>query len=127
VTSENALGNAGYAITGSGGGGSGGKYVFASLEELDSIITDWTEILGAIRRDGDVLRQVQYVVASPAEDVMSKQQSAALGDSIAEATRHNDSMSTYAESYIAKLNEARAEYLREDDSAARSMKHANES
>jgi hypothetical protein len=36
-----ALGQAGYAITGSGAGGAGGQYVFAGLEELDDIIAGW--------------------------------------------------------------------------------------
>ncbi|MFL6140672.1 MAG: hypothetical protein ACJ72N_02230 [Labedaea sp.] len=35
-----ALGQAGYSILGSGGGGASGRYVFASLHELDGIIAD---------------------------------------------------------------------------------------
>lgn len=118
MTSEDALGNAGYAITGSGGGGSGGKYVFASLEELDSIITDWTKILDELLRDGDGMAQASYVRLRPADDEMSTRQSSAVGDSFGVAITHIKDMQVYTRSYLEKLKIAREQYLADDTEAA---------
>lgn len=125
MTSEDALGNAGYAITGSGGGGSGGNYVFANLAELDAIITEWTEVRDAIHFDGLRLRQAKNFIRRPADDTMSRSQSDALSRSLDKALAHNTAMRAYASSYIEKLTAAKKQYLSDDDANAARMRDAD--
>src|SRR6266545_544483 len=66
------LGQAGYAITGSGGGGAGGRYVFASLAELDGMIADWEALRDRIFARDAKFRQAIGLIAPPAEDIMSR-------------------------------------------------------
>lgn len=125
MTSEKALGNAGYAIWGSGGGGSGGQYVFASLEELDAIITDWTTLRDDIQLDGQRLAHAQSRIEPPADDIMSRQQPAAVNASLDKALAHNATMSEYASSYIDKLNATKEHYLLEEETNAARMRDAD--
>lgn len=125
MTSEDALGNAGYAITGSGGGGSGGNYVFANLAELDAIITQWAEMRDAIQADGVRLAQAQTLIRPPAHDTMSERQPAAVNRSLDKALAHNATMRAYASSYIEKLSAARERYLSDDDASAARMRAAD--
>jgi hypothetical protein len=126
VTGDIALGNAGYAITGSGGGGADGDYVFVDLAELDSLITEWTAIRDAIQTDGDKLMQAAYLIAPPAEDDMSEAQSAAMVASLEKAQGHNDAMFAYADSYLGKLTAARHRYAEDDDLNAARMRGIDE-
>lgn len=127
MTNEKAVGNAGYGVWGSGGGGSGGQYVFASLEELDALKTEWTEILEATTSDGQGLLQAQFIIMAPAEDDMSTLQAGAVGKSLGKALEHNQSMVEYARTFIAKLAAAREQYGVEDEAAANNIGHVDES
>ncbi|MFL6143206.1 MAG: hypothetical protein ACJ72N_15250 [Labedaea sp.] len=114
-----ALGQAGYAITGSGGGGAGGQYVFASLAELDGLITDWEALRDRIR-DRDVkFRRAISLIAPPADDLMSRLQAKGVVGSLVKAQAHNLAMFTYADGYVTKLKAAHAQYAAIDaDNAA---------
>ncbi len=118
MADEGALGNAGYAVTGSGGGGEGGRYMFADLAELDAIIKQWTDLRDAIQLDGDGMHQAQFLQLAPAEDEMSQQQATAVAESLGKATDHNILMARYADSFVRKLMAARDRYVADDDSAA---------
>ncbi|GAB3460339.1 hypothetical protein [Actinophytocola sediminis] len=120
------LGNAGYSITGSGGGGSGGRYVFASLEELDAIIGEWARIRDEIRLDGRRIMQAQNLIRPPADDIMSRLQQSATNSSLDKALTHNAAMVTYVNSYIEKLSTAKSLYASDDEQNAARMRDVNE-
>ena len=126
MTGDIALGNAGYAITGSGGGGADGDYVFVDLAELDSLITEWTAIRDAIQTDGDKLVQATYLIVPPAEDDMSGAQSAATVVSLDKAQAHNVAMFAYADSYLGKLTAAREQYAADEKLNAARMRTIDE-
>lgn len=115
-----ALGQAGYAITGSGGGGAGGRYVFASLEELDDIIADWEALHDRIRNRAAKLKRAIGLIEPPAEDIMSRLQANTAVRSLEKAEAHRQAMENYARNYVEKLRAARAQYAGTDaDNAAR--------
>lgn len=126
VAVADALGNAGYAITGSGGGGADGDYVFADLAELGALITEWTAIRDAILSDGEKLLQAQQAIYSPADDDMSRGQAKALIESLDKAQTHNDAMFAYAHAYVEKLTAAREQYASDEESNAARMRRIDE-
>lgn len=121
-----ALGNAGYVITGSGGGGADGDYVFADLAELDAIITEWTAIRDTIQLDGTELAQARQMISPPAADLMSTGQATALVDSLDKAQTHNDAMFAYADAYVEKLTAARERYAAGEESTVARMRGIDE-
>jgi hypothetical protein len=122
-----ALGQAGYVITGSGGGGGGGQYVFASLGELDGIITAWEALRDRIAARDTKFKRAISLISPPAEDVMSRMQAHETVRSLQKAQTHNLAMYTYADGYVTKLKAARSQYAATDvDSAAR-LRHSGES
>lgn len=122
MTSESVLNNAGYAIFGRGGGGSGGHYLFASLDELDSVIAEWMKLRDDIGADRDKFWQAQQLIGPPAEDEPSRRQSDALIDSLTTALDHNESLRNYSDSYIMKLMAAREQYLTTDEESAERLR-----
>ncbi|GAB3449721.1 hypothetical protein [Actinophytocola sediminis] len=104
------LGQAGYAYEGSGGGGAGGRYVFASLEEFDGIITEWEALVVRIKLRGEKLARAIGMIEPPAVDLMSRWQAAAAVWSLEQAEAHRLAMEIYASEYVEKLRAARAEY-----------------
>jgi hypothetical protein len=126
VADEQPVANAGYVITGSGGGGSNGQYVFADLTELNSIKNEWTRIHDDILRDQVQLSRALRVVDPPAQDEMSTTQVHAVVDSLTLARRHNETMAAYASSYIDKLNAAQQQYAIENEAAATRVRRADE-
>lgn len=117
------LGQAGHAITGSGGGGTGGQYLFANLEELDDIIAEWLALYSRIHARGEKLKQAIGLIEPPAEDTMSRLQANAAFRSLMKAEDHRFAMENYAAGYIKKLQDARAQYaLTDTDNAARLRK-----
>lgn len=114
------LGQAGYVIQGSGGGGEGGTYVFADLDELDNIITKLEALAQEIRQDGRGLLRAAELANPPAEDHMSTGQASAYAASLNKARAHNEAMVSYAEHQLVKLRAARTTYVETDaESAAR--------
>jgi hypothetical protein len=126
VTGERPLGNAGYVLTGSGGGGNG-DFVFASLAELETIIAEWSTLRDEIGLDWDGFFQAQYQTnIAPAGDVMSEQQANAVNGSLNKALSHCDVMLKYVDSYVVKLAAAQRQYLNDDDNAKRRLERADE-
>lgn len=121
-----ALGQAGYAVTGSGGGGAGGQYIFASLAELDTIIAEWEALRDRIRGRGVMLRRAINLIEPPADDLMSKFQANTAAQSLEKAQEHRQAMEDYATSYVAKLQTARAQYSATDSNNAAQMRQAGE-
>lgn len=121
-----ALGQVGYGITGSGGGGAGGQFVFADLGELDGIIADIETVRDDIRNDGDKLRQARQLIEPPGEDIMSRFQAKAVIDCLDKAIEHNGVMVAYADAEIAKMREARDTYANVDDDNATRLRDLGE-
>lgn len=117
MAQERSFANAGYAITGSGGGGNG-DYVFASLDDLELIIREWVTIRDSVAADGDKIAQAQTVISPPAKDEMSTVQAAAMLESLANALEHNERMRSYAHDYVEKLTAVRDRYRGDDDANA---------
>ena len=91
----------------SGGGGTGGQFMFASIEELDGVITQWENEREGILADLKQIYEAYDVIKEPAGDAMSKYQADASRDSIANMYHHNNAMLNYADNYIAKLKASR--------------------
>ncbi|MPZ84080.1 MAG: hypothetical protein GEV28_28270 [Actinophytocola sp.] len=102
----------------SGGGGAGGQYVFANLEEIDGIITDLEAIKNDIRDDERYFRQAIRLATRPAEDMMSNGQVEAYHASLRKGWQHNKAVAAYAENQLAKLRAARQTYVDTDSGAA---------
>jgi hypothetical protein len=126
VTGERPLGNAGYVLTGSGGGGNG-DFVFASLDELGALIAEWEALRDEIKRDVAGFTQAQYQTnVAPAEDTMSRQQASAVNESMSKAMSHCHAMRAYADSYLAKLTAVREQYRNDDDKAKGRLERIHE-
>jgi hypothetical protein len=114
------LAQAGYVITGSGGGGAGGQYVFANLDEMDGIIAEAKVLCEEIQEDGEKLRRAQALIEPPGDDVMSRIEAQTTVNSLEKAIEHNEAMFAYTGAQLAKLRAARDAYANtEDESAAR--------
>src|SRR5207302_903190 len=125
-TGSAPLGQVGYGITGSGGGGAGGQFVFASLGELDGIITDLEKLRDDIRSDGVKLNQAQQLIEPPGEDIMSRLEAKTTIHSLGKAIEHNKMMATYADTEIAKMRAARNAYANSDDEGAARLRNVDE-
>ena len=106
----------------SGGGGAGGQFMFANVDELDAIITKWTtqrdEIEADLKRIGDAFNEIN----APAGDPMSQGQANTARSSLVSMGEHCSQMLKYADSYIRKLNQARVEMSTMDEDAATSLR-----
>ncbi|HEX6354024.1 hypothetical protein [Actinophytocola sp.] len=105
-----------------GGGGTGGQFMFASLEELDSLIKRWEDERDGIQRDKDAIADAYHMIKDPAADVMSRVQASASKDSVANMWHHSDAMLRYAENYIQKLKDSRAQIQVMEDGAHDQMR-----
>ena len=110
-----------------GGGGTGGKYMFANLQDLDAVITQWTEVYTAIGHDGEAIRTALELVAPPAEDDMSVGQANATRDSLTKLKEHNEAMRSYAEEYIKKLQASRDSMTNTDQGNAAQLSNVDRS
>lgn len=86
-----------------GGGGTGGQFMFASVDELNTVISQWQAEHDAIKSDGVKIDQAAGFITPPAEDGMSVAQADATRQSLVTLRQHNEAMQAYAEQYIAKL------------------------
>ncbi len=125
-TGSAPLGQVGYGITGSGGGGAGGQFVFASVGELDGISGDLESLRDDIRKDGDKLKQAQFLIEPPGEDIMSRLEAKTTVHSLGKAIEHNKTMAAYADTEIAKLRAARNAYTKSDDEGAARLRNVDE-
>lgn len=126
ASGSEAVGQAGYIVTGSGGGGAGGQYVFANLEELDGIIAEFEALHARIKDRGVRLQRAIGMITPPAEDVMSRLQAGAAVQSLWKADEHRGAMEAYAATMIEKLRAARAEYAATDADNADQVHRAGE-
>jgi hypothetical protein len=100
-----------------GGGGQGGQFMFASIEELNGVITKWETERDGIKADRDAIAEAYYSIGAPAGDSMSKGLATASQDSIANMWQHSNAMLNYADNYIAKLKASRQQMSVEEEGA----------
>lgn len=105
-----------------GGGGAGGKFMFANIEELDAVIKKWEAECDAIREDGKKIREAWNAIAEPAGDGMSADAAAASRKSLLSMFSHNTAMMAYAQDYIRKLYESRNQMQTSEDGAVAQMR-----
>lgn len=105
-----------------GGGGTGGQFMFASIDELNGVITKWEEERDGILADRDAIAEAYYSIAEPASDDMSQELAGASRDSLANMWQHSDAMLKYAENYIAKLYASRDQIAVMEDGARDRMR-----
>ncbi|CAM4000978.1 hypothetical protein KIPE111705_35610 [Kibdelosporangium persicum] len=113
-----------YESQAAGGGGTGGKWVFTSVDQLDDLIKEWTDVGLAIQGRLKKIRDAQALIYPPADDILSRFQADGLADSLEAMAQHADSMYKYADTYVQKLADTRSAYVNtEGDNTAR-MKDA---
>lgn len=100
-----------------GGGGQGGQFMFANLEDLDAIIGQWEDEREAILADRQAIADAYRTISEPAGDVMSMLQAGASRDSLANLWQHSDAMLKYADNFIAKLHASRRQIAAGEDGA----------
>jgi hypothetical protein len=105
-----------------GGGGTGGQFMFANLDELDGIIAKWKEERDGIIADRDAISDAYHMIKPPAGDTMSVGQTEASQNSLASMWQHSEAMLKYANDYIAKLYAARVQMATQDDGARETMR-----
>lgn len=104
-----------------GGGGRGGAYMFASLDELDGVIGQWQDLIDEIKTDQGRVEAARGFVAEPAADKVSGRNSVVSGKVVAEMRRHNEQLLVYAERYVVKLKECRTQMATTEDGTRTSM------
>jgi hypothetical protein len=95
-------------------GESGGRFVFADLDELDSIIADLETLRVDIAADDEDFVDAIGTANPPARDDMSQLQADAYRESLRRARRHNASMLAYVVGQLEKLRAARNAYANAD-------------
>lgn len=100
-----------------GGGGRGGQFMFASVDELNSVITRWEQERDGIKADRDQIAEAYYAVQYPAADPLSVEQADASKNSLANMWQHSNAMFGYAENYIEKLKASRDQMTTMEDGA----------
>jgi hypothetical protein len=110
----------------SGGGGTGGQFMFANLDELDRVIARWEEERDGILADREAIREAYDTIAPPAGDMMSNVQVGASQASLANMYQHNNAMLRYAENYIAKLRSSREQMAVMDEGARDNLRSVRE-
>ncbi len=105
-----------------GGGGKGGQFMFASVDELNGVIKQWETMRDDIQDDKDKIADAYFKIKAPAGDVMSQGQASASRDSLANLWQHSDAMLKYADNYITKLYESRDQMQVMEDGAHSNFK-----
>ncbi|GAB3879111.1 hypothetical protein ACFQ1S_03330 [Kibdelosporangium lantanae] len=93
-----------------GGGTPNGSWVFTDLNELDQVIHQWTDIQSTLTHRVFAIERTTFAAIPPATDMMSEIQVDALKKSLTAMRQHAIDMAVYAETYVAKLREARSAY-----------------
>ncbi len=110
----------------SGGGGAGGQFMFANVEELDAVITKWQTQRDEIEADQERIVSAYYEITEPAGDDMSHGQAEAARNSLVSMWEHCSQMLTYTDNYLQKLTLARGDMVSMDQDAETLMSNTYE-
>lgn len=97
-----------------GGGGTGGNFMFASIDELNGVIAQWETELESIMTDGTTIREAAANIREPAPDGMSVGHATASRRSLLRLLEHNTAMREYAAEYVSKLKDSRTSMVNND-------------
>jgi hypothetical protein len=100
------LGGDGYET---GGGGGGGSFMFASVEQLDSVIDQWRDLIEEIKADQGRMEDAGGDISEPAGDQVSGQNSTVSRKVVMEMQKHNELLLRYAVGYVRKLQASRTQ------------------
>lgn len=103
------IGNPLPATYDTGGGGAGGSYMFASLDELDGVIAQWQDLVDDIKADQGNIESAVMQANWPAGDSVSDQNYRQSSDVVQAMRKHNEKLLVYAEHYLVKLKECRTQ------------------
>jgi hypothetical protein len=107
------------------GGGAGGSGRFElSPDELASVIGLWQDELDKITEDGRKIELVIRSLRAPGGDTASGGYVSTGMDSLSALQSQNDSMKTYVQDYIKKLNLAKSGTVATDEAVADALKRA---
>jgi hypothetical protein len=104
-----------------GGGGDKGKFVFADLAELDSVISMWEKQALDIEDDRQHIQSALNQIQDPAGDIMSRVQAQTSRGSLDAMLEHNRQMAKYTTDYINRLRQSREEMANQDASGSGQM------
>ena len=105
-----------------GGGGTGGQFMFANLDDLNTVITRWETERDGIQADCDAIADAYWAIKEPAADPLSGEQAQASRDSLANMWSHSTAMLNYANNYIEKLKASRQQIALMEDGAHQQMR-----
>lgn len=105
-----------------GGGGTGGQFMFANLDDLNGVIKKWEDERDGIEADREVIAEAYHAIKEPAGDPMSLQLTSASRDSLANLWNHSNAMLNYANNYIEKLKASREQIAAMEDGAHARMR-----
>jgi hypothetical protein len=105
-----------------GGGGTGGQFMFANLDDLNGVITRWEQERDSIQADCDAIADAYWAIKEPAADPLSGEQAQASRDSLANMWTHSTAMLNYADNYIEKLKASRQQIAVMEDGAQEQMR-----
>ncbi|RSM58860.1 hypothetical protein [Amycolatopsis sp. WAC 01376] len=97
-----------------GGGGGGGGGFEMSPEELKTVIGLWQDELKKVSKDGMKIQDILADLMPPGQDEASSSYVDSGVDSLLALQKQNDSMKTYIEGYIEKLEIARSKTMATD-------------
>ena len=106
--------------------GGEGRYVFADLGELDTIIAEWSAIRDRIEDRGNRLTRAVGLITPPAEDTVSRLHALRTRASLQKALEHNDAMRVYTQAYVDKLTAAHAQYADSEGQASAAIRRSGE-
>jgi len=92
-----------------GGGGAGGTYMFASLEELDAVIQQWKDLIEDIEADQHNIESAGIEANRPAGDQVSGDNFSRSSEVVQAMQKHNEKLLEYALHYVDKLQDCRTQ------------------
>ncbi|HEV7651416.1 MAG TPA: hypothetical protein VGP26_24965 [Actinophytocola sp.] len=92
-----------------GGGGAGGSYMFASLEEIDGVIQQWQDLVDDIEADQRNIKSAGIEANTPAGDPVSGNNYNASSKVVMAMQKHNETLLEYAIGYVKKLQDCRTQ------------------
>lgn len=90
-------------------GGGSGSYMFANLEELDGVIRQWQNLVDELEADTKRVDSAVQQIARPAGDHVSEGNYNQSTDVLRAMRKHNEMLGSYAQHYVVKLKECRAQ------------------
>jgi hypothetical protein len=105
-----------------GGGGAGGTYMFADIDELDGVIQQWQDLVDDIKADQGNIESAGIQANSPAGDPVSDNNYNASSKVVMAMQKHNETLLEYAIGYVKKLQDCRTQMSTTEQSNHHKMK-----